>query len=208
MAFRSILTGAVVLVALGVAKAQAQFPPPNATMVPPSGASPFPSPNTTSVPPPAGGGGGFAQPGGGGGGFGPQSQEMPPCVSKFMSLKDEREKRMSVTQATMGKKPSATEACQVLTRLYQSEVSMQKYVEQQTGACPFPPNLLDNIKQSMSRTDVYRKQACTAANAPKQQRGPSEPSLSDAFSQPTYGKNNTKTGSGTLDSLYGNPLAR
>lgn len=206
MAFRSILMGAVVLVALGVPEAGAQFPPPNATMVPPSGSSPFPSPNTTAVPP--SGPGGFGAPPRGGGFAQPQSDQPPPCIKQFMSLREEREKRMAAAQNTMSKKPTADAACQVLTKLAQSEGALVKYVSQQPpGSCPFPPDLLDNIKGSFSRTDGYRKQACAAAATPKATK-PAEPTLSDAFSAPTIGKENTKTGRGTLDSLYGNPLAR
>lgn len=198
MAFRSMLMGAAVLGATGIAGAQAQSP------FPPPGASPFPPAGATMIPP--GGAGGA------GGGFGPpapQQQQTPPCLQKFTPLRDEMEKRFGVAKAAIARKPSnAADVCAALTKFSQAQVAAMKFIQQNTDpyTCPFPPGSADNLKASNQQTEDVRKRACAAADAPKAR--PSEPSLNDVLSPPAYGKNNTKTGSGTLDSLYGNPLAR
>ncbi len=85
---------------------------------------------------------------------------------------------------------------------------MIKYVERTAPRCNFPPNLLDNVKASNAKSeDISQASLHRRCRASKPAR-PAEPTLSDALSPPVAGKDNTRTGRGTLDSLSGNPLAR
>jgi len=192
MPFRYSLVGGVMLTAAGIACAQAQSP------FPPAGQSAFPSGNQTVIP-----GGGF-------GGQQPmqQQQQVPPCVAKFIPLREEMENRLTVVKATLAKKPAnPAEACAQLTKLNQSQQALVKFLQQNANptTCPFPPELLANLKNSQANAQEVRKQACAAAAGPP--RG-AEPTLSDALSPPPVTKETTKTGGGTLDSLFGNPIAR
>lgn len=120
-------------------------------------------------------------------------------------MREQVEKRFQAVQAGIAKRGSAAELCTLLTKFTQSEATLIKFVQQNAAKCQFPPAMLENVKANSSRSEEYRKQACTAATRPAR---PAEPTLSDALSPPTVGKDNTKTGRGTLDSLFGNPLAR
>jgi hypothetical protein len=193
MAFRSMLMGAVVLAATGAAGAQAQMAdfPPVGQQAPPTRQQASPVPGSPGAGP---GFSGFGQP------------QKPPCYDEFMALRTEVDKRFAAVKGKSGK-GSASEMCTLLTRFGQSQTALLKFIEPNMAKCGFPPDTPDNIKAGISQTEGYRKQACTAAAAPKA-RPPSEPTLSDALSAPTVGKDNTRTGRGTLDSLYGNPLAR
>jgi hypothetical protein len=200
MAFRYTLIGAVTLVVTSVAGAQAQSPfPPvgqeQRSPFPPVGqrASPFPPVGGQQSP--------FPQVG--------QPQQSSPCVDQFVPLREEVDKRFEAAKAGITKHGTAPEICNLLTKFSQAEVALMKYVEKNVGNCPFPPDMLGQVKASNAKTEGYRKQACTAAAAgPARAARPAEPTLSDALSPPVASGANTKTGRGTLDSLSGNPLAR
>jgi hypothetical protein len=209
MAFRYTLIGAVTLAVTSLAGAQAQSPfPPvgqeRQSPFPPVGQeqqSPFPPAGQRASPfPPVGQQSPFPQAG--------QLQQSSPCVDQFLPLRQEIDKRFEATKAGIARKGPAAEICNLLTKFSQAEAALQKFVEKNSGTCPFPAELLTNIKASNTKTEVYRKQACTAAAAPARQARPAAPTLSDALSPPVASKDNTKTGRGTLDSLGGNPLAR
>jgi len=196
MAFRYTLMGAVALATTGVVGAQAQSPWPSAGQQQqqaspwpgaPQQMTPFPQAGRQSGPPSVG------------------QQQKPPCFDEFMPLREAADKRFEAVQAGVAKHGSAAELCTLLTRFSQSETALIKFVQQNAARCQFPPIMLENIKANNPRTEEYRKQACTAAARPARS---AEPTLSDALSPPAVGKNNTKTGGGTLDSLFGNPLAR
>jgi hypothetical protein len=197
MTLRDTGMAALVFFVASVAAAQAQmadFPPVGQQ------ASPFPpppgQPARPSAPPAAG-------PGFSGSGFG--QPEKPPCYDEFVAHGDEIAKRFDAAQGGINKRLSAKEICGLLTKLSQSENKAIKFVQQNTTKCGFPPEILQNVKMRNAKTEEFRKQACTAAARPAR---PAEPTLSDALSAPAVGKDNTKTGGGTLDSLFGNPLAR
>jgi hypothetical protein len=199
MAFRYTLIGAVTLAVTSVAGAQAQSPfPPvgqeQQSPFPPVGQSPSPFPPVGQQSP-------FPQ-------VGQPQQQSSPCVEQFLPLRQEVDKRFEATKAGIAKKGTAPEICNLLTKFSQAETALMKFVEKNTGNCPFPADMLTNIKASNAKTEGYRKQACTAASAPARPARPTEPTLSDALSPPVAGKDNTRTGRGTLDSLGGNPLAR
>jgi hypothetical protein len=197
MAFRYTLIGAVTLAVTSVAGAQAQSP------FPPVGQeqrSPFPPVRQPSPFPPVGQPSPLPQIG--------QSQQSSRCVDQFVPLRQEVDTRFEATKAGIEKKGSAAEICNLLTKFTKAEVALMKFVEKNSDTCPFPPDMLNNIKASNAKSEGYRKQACTAAAAPARSARPAEPTLSDALSPPVAGKDNTRTGRGTLDSLGGNPLAR
>lgn len=201
MAFRYTLIGAVTLAVTSVAGAQAQSPfPPvgqeKQSPFPPVGqrASPFPPVGQEQQSP-------FPRVG--------QPQQSSPCVDQFVPLREELDKRFEAAKAGIAKHGTAPEICSLLTKFSQAEVALLKFVEKNSGNCPFPSDMLGNVKASNAKTETYRKQACTAAAAgPARAARPTEPTLSDALSPPVASKDNTKTGRGTLDSLGGNPLAR
>jgi hypothetical protein len=196
MLFRQALMAAMAMAVAHVTAAQAQSPFPDPRQ-PASQASPFPDPNQTVVP-----FGQQARPQ-------PQQQEMPACIKQFISMRENLDKRFEETRKVMEKKPTASEACNVLTKFTQTEIALIKFVEKQGSNCPFPPELLGTIKASNEKTTGYRQKACAAAKA--EQQAPvrhTQPTLSDAFGPPVVSGDSTRTGRGTLDTLNGNPLTR
>lgn len=191
MPFRYTLLGGAMLAAAGVLGAQAQSP------FPPAGQAAFPSANQTVVP---GRGAGGQQP--------MQQQAPPPCFEKFVPLREELAKRGSAVQAAFSRKPpNPAEACTALTKLNQVQLNILKFFQQNSNptTCPIPPDQAESLKAENLRVQEVRKNACAAAAGPP--RG-AEPTLSDALTPPPVTKETTKTGGGTLDSLFGNPIAR
>lgn len=187
MAFRTILIGAAALAAAGgAALAQSPFPPVGQQ-------SPFPPVGQQSPFPPVGQ-------------LAPSVQQRPACVEQFMALREEVDKRFQVTKAALEKRAPAPQLCRLLTRFTEAELKMIKFTEENVALCNVPPNALESMKASHGKSMEYRKQACTAASAPRPR--PSEPSLSDLLSPPVANKDTTRTGRGTLDSLGGNPIGR
>jgi hypothetical protein len=194
MSFRyTLLSGVIFAASLASAQAQSPFPPAG-------GQAAFPSGGQAVIPQ---------------GGFGMQQQQpqqqqqaMPPCIEKFMPLRDEMDKRFGAAKAALARKPpNPADACAHLTKFSQAQMTAIKYIQQNNNpaTCPFPPGMADTMKASNVQTEEVRKQACAAASAPPRSAGPT---LSDALSPPPFTKDNTKTGGGTLDSLFGKPIAR
>jgi hypothetical protein len=197
MLFRYALMASAAFAVAGIAEAQAQSP------FPPVGqqSSPFPPVGQQSSPfPPVGQQSTFPS--------AAQPQQKPPCLDEFIPLRQEVEKRFEAAKAGIDRRGSAAELCNLLTKFTQAEMQMIKYVRENGPACNFPPALLESAQASNAKSEGYRKQACTAAAAPAKPARPAAPTLSDALSPPVAGKDNTRTGRGTLDSLSGNPLAR
>lgn len=222
MSLRYALMGAAAFAVAGIAAVQAQsaFPPvagekpsssPPAVQqsrpsaFPPVGQqqSSFPPVGQQSSPFPPVGQSSFPQMG-----QPQQPPQQPPCVTDFISLRQEVDKRFEAAKAGIAKKSSAAEMCRLLTQFNDAEGKMIKYVEQKGLACGFPPEALANFKTSFVKSTGYKKQACDAAANPQRAPRAAEPTLSDAFAPPAVSGSNTRTGRGTLDSLSGNPLAR
>ena len=137
---------------------------------------------------------------------GAPAAQPPPCVAQFLPLRQEAEKRFNLVKSAIQRKAPAAELCRLFTHFAESETKMIKYAEEQGVWCDFPPEVLRGLKVNQTKSQEYRKQACTAAaQAP---RRPAGPSLSDALSPPVPDANTTRTGRGTFDSLSGNPLTR
>lgn len=189
MPFRYTLVLGVIFAA-GIAGAQAQSPFP-----PAGGGSAFPSGNQVILP----------------GGIGSQQQQQqqqgpPPCLAKFVPLREEMEKHFLAAKAALNRKPAdAADVCAKLSKLSPAQISLVKFVQQNNdpSTCPFPAGFADRIKADNVHVEDIRKQACAAASRPPR---PAGPTLSDALSPPPPTKDNTKTGGGTLDSLFGNPI--
>ncbi len=85
-----------------------------------------------------------------------------------------------------------------------AQTKMLKYASDNTVWCGIPPQVIENLKQSVTKISEVRTRVCQAAASPQQ----TGPSLSDALSNPVPNSNNIKTGRGTFDTLTGSPLGK
>jgi len=134
----------------------------------------------------------------------PAQQQPPPCVQEFFKLREEAEKKGLAIKAANERKASPKEACQLFGAFIAAQTKMLKYATDNTVWCGIPPQIIDNIKQSVTKISEVRTRVCQAAAAPQQ----TGPSLSDALSSPVPDSKNIKTGRGTFDTLTGSPIGK
>jgi hypothetical protein len=91
--------------------------------------------------------------------------EVPPCIQKFLPLREEVQKRLTTTQNAINRKVPPAELCRLFTQFSEAETKMIKYVEDQGMWCGFPPEALPSMKAGHVKSLEYRKQACAAAGA-------------------------------------------
>jgi hypothetical protein len=213
---RALLIGAC-LVPLAAGMASAQQPDPFGSAPPQQGGpDPFGSPPRQSVPDPFGSPPRQSAPdpfagapaAGGLGGFGPPPQQQaPPCVVEFGKLRDDAAKKaQAIQRASQNKtKVPPKEACHLFTLFSGAEEKMLKYMVAQKTSCGIPDEVIKQIRSDHARTSEIRTKICQVAEAPPR---PAGPSLSDTLTSPVPDSRNIRSGSGTFDTLTGNPLGK
>jgi hypothetical protein len=131
-------------------------------------------------------------------------QEPPPCIKEFFKLRDDAESKGKAIKAANDRKATPKEACQLFGAFVAAQSKMLKYASENTTWCGIPPQVVENIKLSVTKMSEVRNRICQAAASPMQQG----PSLSDALTSPVPDSNNIKTGRGTFDTLTGSPLGK
>lgn len=136
-------------------------------------------------------------------------QQMPPCIKKFVSLRNAARAKAKILEAA-GKrkqKPTAQEACHLFNVFSTAEEKLVKYATENETWCGIPPRVVANMKKAHVRTVQTRTHICRVAA--EQRARPRGPTLSDALSGPVPDANNIKTGhGGTFDTLTGSPIGR
>ncbi len=134
------------------------------------------------------------------------AQEPPPCLKKFLSLRDDATRKAEAIQAA-GKrkqKPTAQEACKLFNTFIAAEDKLIKYTVDNSVWCGIPDQVVHQMKEAHAKSSAARTRICrVAASGPPQPRAPS---LSDALGTDVPTSDNIKTGHGTFDTLTGTPL--
>jgi hypothetical protein len=136
----------------------------------------------------------------------PGGRQPPPCIQKFMALRDDASKKAAAIEAA-GKrkqKPSVQVACKLFTNFVTAEGKLLKYVADNSVWCGIPQQVMQQIKTSHAKSTATRARICKiAAAGPPQPRGPS---LSDALGTAVPDASNIRSGHGTFDTLTGSPI--
>ncbi len=127
----------------------------------------------------------------------------PPCIKDFIKLRDDAAKKAAAIRSANEQKVDAKTACHLFNRFSEAEAKLIKYADANATWCGIPPDIVKNMKQAHSRTNVIRTKVCQVAAAPPRPRGPS---LSDTLTAPVPNANNIKTGRGTFDTLTGTSI--
>jgi hypothetical protein len=131
---------------------------------------------------------------------------MPPCMSQFLPMRAEAEKRAGVLQAGINKKKSPAEICQLFRGFSEAEAKVVKFAAANQTGCGIPPDAVAQMKKNHAKTNEVRDKVCSVAEKPAQPAGPNLGEALGFGSLPNA--ETTRAGTGTLDSLSGNPLAR
>ena len=138
-------------------------------------------------------------------GAGP-SAGMPPCMQQFLPMRAEAEKRANVLQAGINKKKPPTEICQLFRSFSEAEGKVVNFATANQAGCHIPPDAVATMKKNHAKTNEVRDKVCAVAQQPAKPAGPNLGEALGFGSLPTA--ETTRAGTGTLDSLSGNPLAR
>ncbi len=142
----------------------------------------------------------------------PPSQGGPSdeCVSGFVPLRKEAEKRGKMIKAAGERHAPPDEACKLITNFSQAEIKMIKYVESHAAKCGIPPQISDQLKLGHKNTENMKTKVCAVAQQ-MQQRGPTGPSLSEVLGSSAAIPEATPvkhSGGSVFDTLAGNVLER
>ena len=171
------------------------------------GPAPPPPGSTGMIVGPAGPGPATGPGMGGGPAMGPgPSAGMPPCMQQFLPLRAEAEKRAGVLQTGINKKRGPPEICQLFRSFSEAEAKVVKFATANQAGCGIPPDVVAQMKKNHAKTSEVRDKVCAVAEKPAQPAGPNLGEALGFGGLPTA--ETTRAGTGTLDSLSGNPLAR
>jgi hypothetical protein len=137
----------------------------------------------------------------------PGAQNLPPCLANFLPLRNEAEKRAGVLQAGIKHKKPRPEICQLFKHFSEAEEKAVNYAAANMVPCGIPADAVASMKKNHAKTVDIRDKVCSADVGAA---GPVGPNLGEALGTRGTLPNpeTTRSGTGTLDTLSGNPLAR
>jgi hypothetical protein len=125
-----------------------------------------------------------------------------PC-NGFLPLRDDAQQKGNAIGAAEKRHADRTEMCKIVSVFSVAEAKALKFLQTNMTWCGIPQEAITSAKASHDRTLKFRDMVC--APAPQ----PHVPNLSDAIGTPSVDTSkNTKTNTGTFNTLTGNPLAR
>lgn len=104
------------------------------------------------------------------------------CMSEFLPLRQEAQRRGQLIKETSARHASAAEACKLLGEFATAEVKMLKYVQAKSTVCGISSNILDQLNTGHRHTVEMQTRICTAAT---QKRAP-EGTVTMDFGDPTF----------------------
>ena len=132
------------------------------------------------------------------------------CMSGFLPLRKEAEKRGKMIKAAGERHAPPDEACKLIANFGQAEIKMLKYVESHAAKCGIPQQISDQLKLGHKNTESMKTKVCAVAQQ-MQQRGPTGPSLSEVLGSSAAIPEATPvkhSGGSVFDTLAGNVLER
>jgi hypothetical protein len=130
----------------------------------------------------------------------PQGQPAAQCAN-FPKLRDDAAQKANLVQEIGKKHGDRAAMCTAVTRFFEAEQKVVKFLEDNKTACGVPNEAVQQAKVIHGNTQKFKDTVC--AEGPK----PKIPTLSDAITTtPVDTPKNTKTGPGTFNTLTGNPL--
>ncbi|HTV37110.1 MAG TPA: hypothetical protein VMF12_11835 [Xanthobacteraceae bacterium] len=132
-----------------------------------------------------------------------QAMQSPSPCDGFIPLRDDAKQKAELIMAAEKRHADPKELCTIVSRFYIAEGAALKFLESNKTWCGIPEQAITGAKATHEKTLRFRDMVC---NAGAQRR---VPTLSDAIGVPTLDTaKNTKTNTGTFNTLTGNPLAK
>jgi hypothetical protein len=137
-------------------------------------------------------------------GFGPSPSAAPPsqganCMTEFVPMRQEAEKRASALQAAASHKAAREEVCNLFKRFSEAEGRIIKYLVSHQAACGIPAEAISNTKANHAKTMATEHKICSAEGMEARPRGTGLGEALGVRAVPT--PETTKTGKGIFDTL-------
>lgn len=132
-----------------------------------------------------------------------QMTQAPSVCDGFLPLRNDAQQKGSAIGAAEKRHADRQEMCKLVSTFSVAEGKALKFLQDNMTWCGIPQQAVASAKQNHEKTLKFRDVVC--APAPQ----PHVPTLSDAIGTPSVDTSkNTKTNTGTFNTLTGNPLAR
>jgi len=132
-------------------------------------------------------------------------QGSSPCLPEFLRLREDVEKKGLAAKQASEHKATREEMCKYISVYAAAELKWVKYAESGVATCGVPASVAQELKKVHSHTEDTKSKICAVAAV----GAPVGPSLSDALGTTKLPPPGTKKGgTGTLDTLTGNAIAR
>ncbi len=113
----------------------------------------------------------------------PQPQRQSPCVTNFMPLRLEAQKRAEAIKAAAGRHAPPPEICTLFGHFSDAEAKMIQFLKANSATCGIPPQALTASQQNHGKTLETKNKICSAARfSGGERRGPG---LGDALGMRT-----------------------
>ena len=121
----------------------------------------------------------------------------------FLPLRNDAQAKGVAIASAEKRHVERKELCKVVSTFYVAEGKALKFLQDNRTWCGIPQQAVASAKEAHEKTLKFRDVVCTPAPQPH------IPTLSDAIGTPSLDTSkNTKTNTGTFNTLTGNPLAR
>lgn len=132
-----------------------------------------------------------------------QAMQSPSPCDGFIPLRDDAKQKALAIGTAEQRHADPKELCTVVSRFYVAEGAALKFLESNKTWCGVPDEAITSAKATHDKTLKFRDMVC---NPTAQRR---VPTLSDDIGVPSLDTaKNTKTNTGTFNTLTGNPLAK
>ncbi len=132
-----------------------------------------------------------------------QAMQPPSPCDGFLPLRADAQQKGQAIGTAEKRKADPKELCTLVSRFYVAEGAALTFLEKNKTWCGVPDEAITSARATHEKTLKFRDLVC---NPTTQRRAPT---LSDAIGGPPIDTaKNTKTNTGTFNTLTGNPLAR
>jgi hypothetical protein len=131
-------------------------------------------------------------------------QSPSPCEG-FVPLRTDAQHKGMAIAAAEKRHADPKDMCSVVSVFSAAEEKAVKFLEDNKTWCGIPEAAVASAKALHEKTLKFREMVCNAATVAQRR----VPTLADALGEPTLDTSkNTKTNTGTFNTLTGNPLAK
>ncbi len=96
---------------------------------------------------------------------------LPDSCNEFQKLSESRGRIIAQINGFKSKKPSADQACSVLSHLIQADAKILSWMGENKDWCQIPDDVVTGLKQASGQSANFRNKACSAAVQQKKQIG-------------------------------------